>query len=36
LSEIAAITSAARAAGFVRVVVAAEEPAADSGAPVSR
>lgn len=36
LSEIAAITSAARAAGFVRVVVAAEEPAADSAGPVSR
>jgi len=31
LAQVADITSAARKAGFVRVVVAAEEPAADAG-----
>jgi biopolymer transport protein ExbD len=36
LSEIAAITSAARSAGFVRVVVAAEEPPQEAGSPVDR
>lgn len=36
LAELADITSAARDAGFVRIVLAAEEPASESGAAAPR